>query len=112
MTQYIPWYIIPPDHKFAKIWSLVIAVLLIYTATYMPYKTCFVDESTVTEEIIDWLVDGLFMFDILVNFFSAYENDDETIEARPKYIARHYLSHWFTFDLISVIPFQLIEHFF
>lgn len=50
----------------------------------MPYKTCFVDESTVAEEIIDWFVDGLFMFDILVNFFSAYEYDDETIEARPK----------------------------
>lgn len=64
----IPWFIIPPDAKFSQIWSLIIAVLLIYTATYMPYKTCFIDESTVEDEIIDWIVDVLFMCDILVNF--------------------------------------------
>lgn len=64
----IPCYIIPPDSKFSQIWSLVIAVLLIYTATYMPYKTCFVDESTTTDNIIDWNVDVLFMLDILVNY--------------------------------------------
>ena len=60
--------IIPPDSRFSQIWSLTIAILLIYTATYMPYKTCFVDESTATDEAIDWTVDILFMVDILVNF--------------------------------------------
>lgn len=76
--------IIPPDSRFSQIWSLTIAVLLIYTATYMPFKTCFVDESTDTDEIIDWTVDILFMVDILVNFLQATEYSDGTWEVRPK----------------------------
>ena len=108
----LAWFIIPPDSRFSQIWSLVIAALLIYTATYMPYKTCFVDESTLKDEIIDWFVDVCFMFDILVNFLQATENSDGSWIIQPKIIARNYLKSWFTFDLVSVIPFQLIEHFF
>ena len=76
--------IIPPDSKFSQIWSLTIAILLIYTATYMPYKTCFVDESTTTDEVIDWIVDAGFMIDILVNFLQATENSDGTYIVSPK----------------------------
>jgi hypothetical protein len=90
---------------------MVIAVLLIYTATYMPYKTCFVDESTPGEEALDWVVDGLFMFDIFVNFVTAIENRDGTENASLKTIAATYLRSWFIFDLLSVLPFQLIEKF-
>ena len=104
--------IIPPDSRFSNMWSLLIAVLLIYTATYMPFKTCFVDESTTTDEIIDWTVDILFMVDILVNFMSAIENSDGTWIVSPKQIARIYIKSWFAFDLVSVIPFNLIEKFF
>ena len=104
--------IIPPDSRFSHIWSLTIAVLLIYTATYMPFKTCFVDESSTTDEIIDWTVDILFMVDILVNFLQATENTDGTWITSPKEIARNYIKSWFAFDLVSVIPFNLIEKFF
>lgn len=83
----------------------MIAVLLIYTATYMPYKTCFVDESTFVDNCIDWTVDVLFMFDILVNFLQATENSDGSIICNPKIIARNYIRSWFAFDLVSVIPF-------
>lgn len=88
----------------------MIAVLLIYTATYMPYKTCFVDESTFTDNVIDWNVDILFMLDILVNFLQATENSDASWIYQPKLIARNYMRSWFFFDLISVMPFQLIEY--
>ena len=71
----------------------------------MPYKTCFVDESTVTDDIIDWVVDILFMFDILVNFLQATENSDGSWTTSPKVIARNYLRSWFSFDLVSVLPF-------
>ena len=84
-------------------------ILLAYTATYMPYKTCFVDDSSVLADTIDWTVDVLFMVDILINFLSAVENDDNTLITEPKEIAKLYLKTWFAFDLISVLPFSLIE---
>ena len=111
-NKHVPCMIIPPDSRFSHIWSLTIALLLIYTATYMPFKTCFVDESSTTDEIIDWTVDILFMVDILVNFLQATENTDGTWITSPKQIARNYLKSWFAFDLVSVIPFNLIEKFF
>lgn len=78
----------------------------------MPYKTCFVDESTLTDDIMDWTVDSLFMLDILINFLQATEKSDGEWVTSPKEIARAYIRSWFAFDLVSVIPFQLIEHFF
>jgi len=110
--QKIPKCIILPSSRFSQVWSLVIAVLLIYTATYMPYKTCFVDESDTLEDVIDWSIDSLFMLDILVNFVQATELSDGSWITQPKVLARNYLRSWFAFDLISVLPFQLVEQLF
>ena len=71
----------------------------------MPYKTCYVDESTPEEEAFDWVVDILFMFDIFVNFMTALECQDGTLNTSPKAIAANYLKSWFFFDLMSVLPF-------
>lgn len=94
-----------PDSNFSQIWQIVIAILLLYTATMMPYKTCFKDDFTFTEELTDWIVDILFMFDIYVNFMSALEYQDGSKETNLKVLAKNYTRSWFAFDLISVIPF-------
>ena len=52
------------------------------------------------------------MFDIYVNFMSALEYQDGSKETNMKILAKNYTRSWFAFDLISVIPFQLIENFF
>ena len=80
-------------------------IILIYTATYMPFKTCFIDEPSVGSEAIDWGVDGLFLMDIFVNFISAVEMKDGTIQTGLKEIAKDYTSSWFVFDVLSCIPF-------
>ena len=75
----------------------------------MPYKTCFIDESSLLADAIDWSVDFLFMVDILINFLAATENSDGSWNTSPKLIARDYLRSWFTLDLLSVIPFSSLE---
>ena len=54
-----------------------------YTATYMPFKTVFIDDSSTLSTVIDWIIDVLFYIDIFVNFISAYEEDDGTLQFRP-----------------------------
>ena len=71
----IPRYILQPKDPFKQIWNVIIMILLAYTATYMPYKTCFVDDSTVLADTVDWTVDVLFMVDIVINFLSAFETE-------------------------------------
>lgn len=38
-------YILLPDSKLKSYWNIICVVLLIYTATYMPFKTAFIDDD-------------------------------------------------------------------
>lgn len=96
-----------PSNIFKSIWNVILIFLLIYTATYMPYKTCFIYEPSQASELVDTVVDALFTFDILVNFLSAIELSDGTLEYRPRKIALNYIKLWFFFDLVAVFPIQL-----
>lgn len=49
-----------------------------------------------------------FIIDIIVNFLSAfYTTDFEMINTHKK-IAKNYILSWFTIDLVSVVPIDLI----
>lgn len=45
------------------------------------------------------------MVDLVVNFISAYEDDDNNVEKSLPKIVVNYLKTWFLLDLISTIPF-------
>ena len=53
-------------------------------------------------------MDGLFLLDLVLTFFTGYREGVKLILNRSK-IARRYLKGWFTIDLISSLPFQTIE---
>jgi hypothetical protein len=36
-------WLIMPDSQFKKIWNMLITILLLYTAIFVPYRTAFVD---------------------------------------------------------------------
>lgn len=79
--------------------------LLLYTATYIPYKTAFVESSSDTVNTVEFAIDSLFFVDLFVNFISAYETADKNIEFRFSWIAFSYIKSWFLFDVVSCIPF-------
>lgn len=62
-------------------------LLLLYTATYVPYKTAFVEESPNYVNNIEFSIDSLFFVDLVVNFISAYETADKNIEFRLSVIS-------------------------
>lgn len=73
----MPCCILHPSCKVKSIWNTILAFLLIYTATVMPYKIAFIDN-----EIYDgwWFwdltIDALFFVDIIMNICSAYYDSD------------------------------------
>lgn len=97
--------IMMPESRVRMAWNMVTLILLVYTATFVPYRTAFIEEVSPALEVWEWIVDTLFLIDIIVNFLSAYENTDKNIEVRLKYIARTYITSWFFFDLAAVFPF-------
>lgn len=88
---------------------MVVMLLLLYTGTYIPYKTAFVEESPDYVNNIELSIDSLFFVDIIVNFISAYENEERNIETRITKIAWLYIRSWFLIDIVSCIPFQLLD---
>ena len=71
----------------------------------MPYRICFIDEeSTGAFLAFEYMVDILFFLDILVNFNSAIELPDGTIDPRMKSIAMAYIKTWFILDLCATFP--------
>jgi hypothetical protein len=57
-----------PDSLVKKIWNGVLAVLLIYTATIMPYRMAFI-ESEMWDAwfFVELTIDTLFFVDVVVN---------------------------------------------
>jgi hypothetical protein len=63
--------VIFPSNRIKRVWDLVIMVLLIYTATYVPFRVCFIDDGSDGFFIWECLVDSLFFIDIVLNFFTV-----------------------------------------
>ena len=102
----IPWIILP-DNPYKKMWDLLIAFLILYSAIVTPYDIAFSDSSKVSW--FDILIDILLGIDIVLTFFSAYTDDEENLVKNHKKIIKKYLKSWFIVDIISVLP---ISYFF
>ena len=98
------WYIIMPDSKFKTFWNITIILLLGYTSTVVPFQVAFVDEDSTFATFVNYLVDVLFGVDIIVNFFSAFEQRNHRTEIRFKQIVKNYLTGWFALDLLATFP--------
>jgi hypothetical protein len=104
------FFVLLPNDLLRIVWNFVIFFLLIYTATYVPYVTAFINsdsDSMMTQ--IELGIDSLFIADLFINFISAYEDVNFNVEVRLKFIAIRYIRSWFFLDLTSSIPFQLIN---
>ena len=54
-------------------------ILLIYTAIFVPFKTAFIDDTSLNMIIFETLIDVLFIADLFINFLSAYEDNSGLI---------------------------------
>lgn len=106
----LPWYIIHPESMFSKLWNVIVSFILIYTATLMPYRVAWA-EFKLNDNwcILEFTIDGLFVLDIVINFFTTHITKQGNHTKSLKTIAYRYLRTWFLFDLTSCIPFSLIE---
>lgn len=101
----IPWIILP-DNPYKKMWDLLIAFLILYSAIITPYEIAFSDNNKISW--FEILIDILLGIDIVLTFFSAYTDDEENLVKNHKKIIKKYLKSWFIVDIISVLPISYI----
>lgn len=51
-------------------------ILIFYCATLLPYRIAFQDDIPIGWSIFDFIVDGLFWLDLIVNMLSSYYDED------------------------------------
>uniref|UniRef100_A0A672UIS5 Potassium voltage-gated channel subfamily H member 6 n=1 Tax=Strigops habroptila TaxID=2489341 RepID=A0A672UIS5_STRHB len=106
---------------FKAVWDWLILLLVIYTAVFTPYSAAFLlNEEQVEEKhwdcsyscdplnIIDLIVDIMFIVDIVINFRTTYVNINDEVVSHPGKIAIHYFKGWFLIDMVAAIPFDLL----
>uniref|UniRef100_A0A4W5MSI5 Potassium channel, voltage gated eag related subfamily H, member 7 n=1 Tax=Hucho hucho TaxID=62062 RepID=A0A4W5MSI5_9TELE len=105
---------------FKAMWDWLILLLVIYTAIFTPYSAAFLlndlEEQKRREcgyscsplNVVDLMVDIMFIVDILINFRTTYVNLNEEVVSHPAKIAIHYFKGWFLIDMVAAIPFDLL----
>ncbi|XP_069490230.1 voltage-gated inwardly rectifying potassium channel KCNH6 isoform X3 [Ambystoma mexicanum] len=105
---------------FKAVWDWLILLLVIYTAVFTPYSAAFLlndQEEEKTWEcgyscnplnIVDLIVDIMFIVDIIINFRTTYVNVNDEVVSHPGKIAIHYFKGWFLIDMVAAIPFDLL----
>lgn len=105
---------------FKAVWDWIILLLVIYTAIFTPYSAAFLLNEV--EElrrrvcgytcnplnVVDLVVDVMFIIDILINFRTTYVNHNDEVVSHPGRIAQHYFKGWFLIDIVAAIPFDLL----
>ncbi|KAL8164745.1 UNVERIFIED_CONTAM: Potassium voltage-gated channel subfamily H member 2 [Gekko kuhli] len=105
---------------FKAVWDWLILLLVIYTAIFTPYSAAFLlnDGNEIQRRacgyscsplnVVDLIVDIMFIIDILINFRTTYVNSNEEVVSHPAKIAIHYFKGWFLIDMVAAIPFDLL----
>ena len=99
----LPPLIRDPDGSTAAAWDVMQVSLLIYLATVLPLRACFAIDVPAGSPafIFDVFTDIVFIVDLVLNFRTAYYDDEGILEERPRKIASNYLHGWFAFDFVK-----------
>ena len=99
-------WMLMPGSSLRLAWDFVSVVLVLFVAISLPYRVAFLmDYISASLNITDFLIDIFFLFDIAVNFRTAFIQDGELI-SDPMAVAKNYLRLWFWLDAVSSIPFD------
>ena len=109
-------YYISPSSYYIKIFDCMMFMSCMFYLICVPYyfsHNIILKEENKFVLVILTVIDVIYITDIIINFFRAYQNFDENLVRKTKYIFWHYLRTWFLFDLLQALPlftlFKFIE---
>ena len=113
-TKVTSWVMTPGKSAFLAFWDFPSSVALLYTLSISPFEAGFV-ETTVGAAawrdpyfIANRAIDLVFLFDMILQFFIAVENQNLDIAGEtlwvtsPRKIAKRYLKSWFLLDAATL----------
>eukprot|EP00899_Mesostigma_viride_P021422 jgi/Mesvir1/29281/Mv12759-RA.2 len=106
----LPPYVIHPQNRYYLIYWHLSIILVIYAAIMSPFRFAFYEANDRRSEVIvkvDYVVDCIFMLDIIISFNVAIQRHGLLVYRRAA-IAYNYLRKNFVFDLVGSLPWELM----
>jgi hypothetical protein len=97
-------YVIDPDSMFVKIKELIVLLGLLYSTLVTPIELAFNIFGPLRYIILEVVVDVIYLFDFITNFYVSFYNFEEKLISNRKKIFFNYLQGWMVLDFISSIP--------
>ena len=103
-------FIIYPDYMKKIVWDIFMSFILVLSCILTPVDLAFpsIRDDIESYNIFLYILDCLFLCDIIATFLSAFEDYDLKINDNLKDISSNYLKGWFIIDFISIFPIDLI----
>ena len=101
-------YYITPNSLYIKIFDILIFISSMFYFIFVPFllsQNYFILKENFFCQIILIIIDILYIIDVILNFFRAYQAYDEHLIRRTRKIIIHYIKTWFIFDIIQSIPY-------
>lgn len=107
MNENQKWMISFKDWRKQK-WDIFILIFAIYNSIYVPYSITYDQDHNgpnyVTQNVADILVDVVFTIDIILMFFTSYENKQGKEVFDRNKVRKHYVyTFGFFTDFMSVL---------
>ena len=104
----VGWVIDPNHAEWTAYWDLMMMMLLTVVLFLTPYEVAFLAPSVDALFAINRALDLIFICDLVIQFFLAYQNGPDKgstwVKSLPM-IRKRYLKGWFAVDFLSVLPF-------
>jgi potassium voltage-gated channel Eag-related subfamily H protein 7 len=98
-----------PKTEFMKKWDSTICIALAFTAFVTPFEIGYLSTKLDLLFFINRIVDVVFCCDIYINLRLAYfDNYRSNWVYNPTDCALHYMKGWFTIDVVSLVPWDVI----
>eukprot|EP00937_MAST-01D_sp_MAST-1D-sp2_P006798 g6798.t1 len=110
-------WVLDPASRWMRRWDVAVVLCLVFTAIVTPYEVAVLPPLSYPDLdalfVFNRLVDFVFVTDMVRSFFTSYQQSTKKgsgwVRDQRK-IARHYLRTWFTVDLVSVLPFDIVAY--
>lgn len=115
------FWMIDPASPVRIAWDLVVLMpFLVYLTVMMPFRLSFNNEPEYGSGVwmFEFVIELIFLVDIAIHFRTGYfllplQRDEPLKNIPVEYdsilVAKNYLSSWFVLDLLSGVPFMLID---
>mmetsp|Transcript_30072 Transcript_30072/g.82593 ORF Transcript_30072/g.82593 Transcript_30072/m.82593 type:complete len:811 (-) Transcript_30072:107-2539(-) len=104
-------FILNPTSDYMKVWDVIMAVALLFTAIVTSYEIAFLETQYNALYALNRCLDALFVKDMLLQFVLMVKKKSvkgTTWVYNKRGIAKAYLKGWFAVDVLAILPYDYL----